>query len=142
MNDTLFKKLLELISKKDRKININDNPLLKEILGDVDTSNTKLSDISLYHSCIDKEKYTFNIIVIPRKIPVKKPNSNYKLDFEMKQYYYVDLTINNDDSYCSLSVDKCDNRKGAKHLYLNWKDYISNNNLNTIFENLIDKVKK
>ena len=144
MDNNLFNDLLEIVSKKEKKINTNDNPLLKYILGESDSEdikNIKISDIALYHSCIDKEKYTFNIITIPRKIPIKKPNATSKLVFEMKQFYVIDITVNNDNSYCSLTVNKTDNRKEAKQIYLNWKNYIYSNDLKTIFEKLINKVK-
>ena len=138
MEDNLFKDLFVLISKKERKINIDDNPLIKHILGDVEIKDTKLSDISLYHSCIDKGNYTFNIITIPKEIPIKKPDAKHRLDFEMKQFYVIDIAINNNDLYCNMSVDKCENRKEAKKIYLNWKDYINENELNAIFNKLIN----
>ena len=141
MDNNLFNELVEIIAKKENKIVFNEKNLLKEILGDVDVKDTKLSDISLYNSSIEKDKYTFNIITIPRKTPIRKPNATSKLDFEMKQFYVTDITINDDSSYCSLTVDKTENRKEAKQIYLSWKDYISSNELKTIFEKLIDKVK-
>lgn len=141
MDNNLFNELVEIIAKKENKIVFNDNHLLKEILGDVDVKDTKLSDISLYNSSIEKDKYTFNIITIPKKIPTRNPNATSKLDFEMKQFYVTDITINDDNSYCSLTVDKTENRKEAKQVYLNWKDYISNNDLKSIFEKLISIVK-
>ncbi len=141
MDNNLFNELVEIVEKKENKIVFKDNPLLKEILGDVDVKDTRLSDISLYNSSIEKDKYTFNIITIPRKIPTRKQNATSKLDFEMKQFYVTDITINDDSSYCSLTVDKTENRKEAKQIYLSWKDYISSNDLKTIFERLISKVK-
>ena len=47
MEDNLFKDLFDLISKKERKIIIDDNPLIKNILGDVEVKDTKAPEVEL-----------------------------------------------------------------------------------------------
>ncbi len=131
MND--FKKLINVAAQNHSAIIDYDNPLVKAILNN--TNNE--SDNPIMHHAIEKDDYGFNLFMVHKSMPIKNQHSEFKLDYFIKRYYYVEIAINDENDYCKIVLNKFDKKSDANDLYNQWKDLITNNKSNVILREVM-----
>ena len=130
-----FKKITN-IAKSKKSIIDYDNPLVKAILEDNDNNNSKAIS-PLEHSYYDKGDYEFHLYVIRKSIPIRNKNSEFKLDFAMKRFYFLEITINDKKEYCKVVLDKFDKKSEVEIAFGDWREFINNNKSNDILKNIV-----
>lgn len=134
-----FKKIINK-AKSIKSLIDYDNPLVKAILNDDnDDSDNKVKTInSLKHSYFNKEDYEFHLYVFRRSMPVRNPNSEFKLDFAMKRFYFLEIAINDNKEYCKVVLDKFDKKIDSENAFISWVDFITNNKSNVILKKIVE----
>lgn len=132
-----FGDLQETISKR-KKAEFNSSVLLKLNLVDNDLNNATIENNSIFYSCINKDIYDFRIYVISKKIPEKIKDSTNHLDYNMNEYYFLNIEVNDADNICEFTLNKYNKLIDAKDNFNKVFDMIENSELKNIFDFLIN----
>ena len=92
--------------KKRKKAELDSSVLLKLNLNNNNLELTTLKDNSIYYSHINKDGYDFRIYVISKKIPEKIKDSTNHLDYNMNEYYFLNIEINDNENICEVSLNR------------------------------------
>ena len=134
-----FRKIINK-SKLANQLIDYDNPLVKAILSEYGSDNRKaISPIN--HSYFEKNDYEFHLYLIYESVPIKNDNSEFKLDFAMKRFYFLEITINDKKEYCKVVLDRFDKKADAENAFTEWSNFIVNNKSSNILKKIVD-VKK
>ena len=140
----VFSELITKINNKKKPIELKDEKTLavmNAILGDYDEkeASDKFYKNLILSDDFQKDNYCFKIILIPRNIPVKQPTP-LKFDFEMKKVYCVLVAISDSNDCCDITLEKEEKLDSAKEKYNFWKEFILNNNCETIISYIKEKI--
>ena len=125
-----FNKLKSIIQSKKNAIT--------NVFVDSETNNKSISDFAIDYHTINKDSYTLNLFTYEKSIPEKKKDATNKLDYEMKNYYFLKLYINKDDDLLEITIDRSLNKKDIHSLFLDYLDKINFSNINDFFTHLIE----
>ena len=125
-----FNKLKSIIQSKKNSIT--------NVFVDSETNNKSISDFAIDQHTINKDSYTLNLFTYEKSIPEKKKDATNKLDYEMKNYYFLKLYINKDDDLLEITIDRSLNKKDIHSLFLDYLDKINFSNINDFFTHLIE----
>lgn len=125
-----FNKLKSIIQSKKNAIT--------NVFIDSETNNKSISDFAIDHHTINKDSYTLNLFTYEKSIPEKKKDATNKLDYEMKNYYFLKLYINKDDELLEITIDRSLNKKDIHSLFLDYLDKINFSTINDFFTHLIE----
>lgn len=136
-----FESLKKDVVKKDKKFNMNSNLKSEIIKLDTDESTT-IKNKSISYKLIEKEKYCFRVFIVLKKIPEKDEKSNHYLDYIMKDYYFLNIVINNDYDIIEVSIDCFKDLKTAKMNFDELISLIDTEDCEYIFNYLKKKINK
>lgn len=125
-----FNKLKSIIQSKKNAIT--------NVFVDSETNNKSISDFAIDHYTINKDSYTLNLFTYEKSIPEKKKDATNKLDYEMKNYYFLKLYINKDDDLLEITIDRSLNKNDIHSLFLDYLDKINFSTINDFFTHLIE----
>ena len=125
-----FNKLKSIIQSKKNAIT--------NVFVDSETNNKSISDFAIDHHTINKDSYILNLFTYEKSSPEKKKDATNKLDYEMKNYYFLKLYINKDDDLLEITIDRSLNKKDIHSLFLDYLDKINFSTINDFFTHLIE----
>ena len=125
-----FTKLKELIKSKQNNMN--------SFITNSETDNLDISDFAIDYKSFDKNPYTLNLFTYEKAIPEKKKDIANKLDYEMKNYYFLKLYINKDDDLLEITLNRSLTKKDIHLLFLDYLDKINFSNINDFLEHLLE----
>ena len=128
--------------EKRKKAELDSSVLLKLNIINNDLNNTTIENNSIFYSYINKDKYDFRIYVISKKIPEKIKDSTNHLDYNMIEYYFLNIEVNDDKNICEVSLNKSNDLNIIEKEFNNINSYIKNNNIELIFSEIISKIQK
>lgn len=125
-----FTKLKELIKSKQNNMN--------SFITNSETDNLDISDFAIDYKSFDKNPYTLNLFTYEKAISEKKKDFANKLDYEMKNYYFLKLYINKDDDLLEITLNRSSTKKDIHLLFLDYLDKINFSNINDFLEHLLE----
>ena len=125
-----FTKLKELIKSKKNDMN--------SFITNSETDILNISDFAIDYKSFDKNPYTLNLFTYEKAIPEKKKDFANKLDYEMKNYYFLKLYINKDDDLLEITLNRSLTKKDIHLLFLDYLDKINFFNINDFLEYLLN----
>ena len=136
-----FSDLQETISKR-KKAEFDSSVLLKLNIINNDIEETTIEKNSIFYSYINKDIYDFRIYVVSKKTPEKIKDSTNHLDYNMNEYYFLNIEVNDDKNICEVSLNKSNDLNIIEKEFNNINSYIKNNNIELIFSEIISKIQK
>lgn len=121
-------KLKKMKNKKINLLNFNEN----------ENKDEKIEDFTIDYELIDKDDYSFRLFTYKRLIPVKNDNFKNKLDYTMKEFYFLKLYINDNEDLLEITIDNKDNKDDIHNLYIYYLDKIKNLQINEVFSYFSD----
>lgn len=128
--------------EKRKKAELDSSVLLKLNIINNDLNNTTIENNSIFYSYINKDIYDFRIYVLSKKIPEKIKDSTNHLDYNMNEYYFLNIEVNDDKNICEVSLNKSNDLNIIEKEFNNINSYIKNNNIELIFSEIISKIQK
>ena len=128
--------------EKRKKAELDSSVLLKLNIINNDLNNTTIENNSIFYSYINKDIYDFRLYVLSKKIPEKIKDSTNHLDYNMNEYYFLNIEVNDDKNICEVSLNKSNDLNIIEKEFNNINSYIKNNNLELIFSEIISKIQK
>lgn len=125
-----FEKLKELIKSKQNDMN--------SFIVNSETDNLNISDFAIDYKSFDKNPYTLNLFTYEKSIPEKKTDFTNKLDYEMKNYYFLKLYINKDDDLLEITLNRTSTKNDIHLSFLDYLDKINFFNINDFLEYLLE----
>lgn len=125
-----FTKLKELIKSKQNNMN--------SFITNSETGNLDISDFAIDYKSFDKNPYTLNLFTYEKAIPEKKKDFANKLDYEMKNYYFLKLYINKDDDLLEITLNRTSTKNDIHLLFFDYLDKINLFNINDFLEYLLN----
>lgn len=125
-----FTKLKELIKSKQNNMN--------SFITNSETGNLDISDFAIDYKSFDKNPYTLNLFTYEKAIPEKKKDFANKLDYEMKNYYFLKLYINKDDDLLEITLNRTSTKNDIHLLFFDYLDKINFFNINDFLEYLLN----
>lgn len=135
-----FDDLQETISKR-KKAEFDSSVLLKLNLVDNDLKENTIEKNSIFYSCISKDIYDFRIYVISKKIPEKIKDSTNHLDYNINEYYFLNIEVNVDKNICKVTLEKFDNINDVEFSFNKLKNFINNTSVDNIFKYIINSIE-
>lgn len=135
-----FDDLQETISKR-KKAEFDSSVLLKLNLVDNDLKENTIEKNSIFYSCISKDIYDFRIYVISKKIPEKIKDSTNHLDYNINEYYFLNIEVNVDKNICKVTLEKFDNINDVEFSFNKLKNFINNTSVDDIFKYIINSIE-
>ena len=120
----------------------NKNNYVEYSLDDNQNNNLKISDFAIDFDSMKKDNFSFNLFTYKKMIPEKNSKSNNKLDYEMKNYYFLKLYINNDDDLLEMTIDKSLSIEDIHLSFLKYKEKIHNTTSDSLLEELCVLLEK
>ena len=77
-----------------------------------------------------------------KKTPEKIKDSTNHLDYNMNEYYFLNIEVNDDKNICEVSLNKSNDLNIIEKEFNNINSYIKNNNIELIFSEIISKIQK
>ena len=128
--------------EKRKKAELDSSVLLKLNIINNDLNNTTIENNSIFYSYINKDIYDFRLYVLSKKIPEKIKDSTNHLDYNMNEYYFLNIEVNDDKNICEVSLNKSNDLNIIEKEFNNINSYIKNNNIELIFSEIISKIQK
>ena len=128
--------------EKRKKAELDSSVLLKLNIINNDLNNTTIENNSIFYSYINKDIYDFRLYVLSKKIPEKIKDSTNHLDYNMNEYYFLNIEVNDDKNICEVSLNKSNDLNIIEKELNNINSYIKNNNIEFIFSEIISKIQK
>lgn len=128
--------------EKRKKAELDSSVLLKLNIINNDLNNTTIENNSIFYSYINKDIYDFRIYVLSKKIPEKIKDSTNHLDYNMNEYYFLNIEVNDNKNICEVSLNKSNDLNIIEKEFNNINSYIKNNNIELIFSEIISKIQK
>ena len=128
--------------EKRKKAELDSSVLLKLNISNNDLNNTTIENNSIFYSYINKDIYDFRLYVLSKKIPEKIKDSTNHLDYNMNEYYFLNIEVNDDKNICEVSLNKSNDLNIIEKEFNNINSYIKNNNIELIFSEIISKIQK
>ena len=128
--------------EKRKKAELDSSVLLKLNIINNDLNNTTIENNSIFYSYINKDIYDFRLYVLSKKIPEKIKDSTKHLDYNMNEYYFLNIEVNDDKNICEVSLNKSNDLNIIEKEFNNINSYIKNNNIELIFSEIISKIQK
>lgn len=136
-----FSDLQETISKR-KKAEFDSSVLLKLNIINNDIEETTIEKNSIFYSYINKDIYDFRIYVVSKKIPEKIKDSTNHLDYNMNEYYFLNIEVNDDKNICEFTLNKYNKLIDARDNFNKIFDIIKNSELENIFNFLANVTKE
>ena len=128
--------------EKRKKAELDSSVLLKLNIINNHLNNTTIENNSIFYSYINKDIYDFRLYVLSKKIPEKIKDSTNHLDYNMNEYYFLNIEVNDDKNICEVSLNKSNDLNIIEKEFNNINSYIKNNNIELIFSEIISKIQK
>ena len=96
---------------------------------------------SIFYSYINKDIYDFRIYVLSKKIPEKIKDSTNHLDYNMNEYYFLNIEVNDEKNICEYTLNKFNNINDVKNDFNNIVNFIKSSTIENIFEKLVSNLK-
>ena len=128
--------------EKRKKAELDSSVLLKLNIINNDLNNTTIENNSIFYSYINKDIYDFRLYVLSKKIPEKIKDSTNHLDYNMNEYYFLNIEVNDNKNICEVSLNKSNDLNIIEKEFNNINSYIKNNNIELIFSEIISKIQK
>ena len=123
-----FSDLQETISKR-KKAEFDSSVLLKLNIINNDIEETTIEKNSNFYSYINKDIYDFRIYVVSKKTPEKIKDSTNHLDYNMNEYYFLNIEVNDDKNICEFTLNKYNKLIDARDNFNKIFDIIKNSEL-------------
>lgn len=136
-----FSDLQETISKR-KKAEFDSSVLLKLNIINNDIEETTIEKNSIFYSYINKDIYDFRIYVVSKKIPEKIKDSTNHLDYNMNEYYFLNIEVNDDKNICEFTLNKYNKLIDARDNFNKIFNIIKNSELENIFNFLANVTKE
>ena len=136
-----FSDLQETISKR-KKAEFDSSVLLKLNIINNDIEETTIEKNSIFYSYINKDIYDFRIYVVSKKTPEKIKDSTNHLDYNMNEYYFLNIEVNDDKNICEFTLNKYNKLIDARDNFNKIFDIIKNSELENIFNFLANVTKE
>ena len=136
-----FSDLQETISKR-KKAEFDSSVLLKLNIINNDIEETTIEKNSIFYSYINKDIYDFRLYVLSKKIPEKIKDSTNHLDYNMNEYYFLNIEVNDDKNICEFTLNKYNKLIDARDNFNKIFDIIKNSELENIFNFLANVTKE
>lgn len=127
--------------EKRKKAELDSSVLLKLNIINNGIKETTIEENSIFYSYINKDIYDFRIYVISKKIPEKIKDSTNHLDYNMNEYYFLNIEVNDNKSICEYTLNKFNNIKDVQNDFNNIVDFIKTSTVPNIFDKLVSNLK-
>ena len=128
--------------EKRKKAELDSSVLLKLNIINNDLNNTTIENNSIFYSYINKDIYDFRLYVLSKKIPEKIKDSTNHLDYNMNEYYFLNIEVNDDKNICEFTLNKYNKLIDARDNFNKIFDIIKNSELENIFNFLANVTKE
>ena len=127
--------------EKRKKAELDSSVLLKLNIINNDLNNTTIENNSIFYSYINKDIYDFRLYVLSKKIPEKIKDSTNHLDYNMNEYYFLNIEVNDDKNICEVTLEKFDNINDVEFSFNKLKNFINNTSVDNIFKYIINSIE-